>query len=343
MVYTVIAILTIVYFAGIRLAGQASVRDIVIYAALFAVIGFATGPFDSTDVYFYMAQGWQQAHYGVNPYSHVLRDTQASASDPMISNRQMQRSRNPWLDEPIPYGFGFALLTRTIAWLGNGNWWLTFTLFNLLNVGIHASVALLLWKTATRIPGATPKLIVYLYAWSPLVVLQSLANVHNDIIMASLIVLAFYFLLSGRERWATPALVVAGFVKYVAFALVPFGLIFVYRRRSRIEALKSAAMSLLAGMLISLPYVWDLRSFKLQELMTQLSESTGSLHAFITFSYRAVMHHFFQGTDNLDAFSQATKVMLWVTVAIFAAYQLRRAWLFTRSGPLEIADRWTSI
>ena len=343
IVYATIAILTLVYFAGIRLVGQARLRDIVIYATLFAVIGFATGPFDSTDVYFYMAQGWQQAHYGVNPYSHVLRDTQPEAPDPMISSQHMERNRNPWLDQPIPYGFGFALLIRAIAWLGGGNWWLTFTLFNLLNVAIHASVAVLLWKTAALIPGATPKLIVYLYAWSPLVVLQYLANVHNDIIMASLIVLAFYFLLSGRERWVTPVLVVAGFVKYVAFALVPFGLVFVYRRRSRVEAMKSAAMSLLAGMLISLPYVWDLRAFKLQQFLAQLSESTGSLHAFITFSYRAVMNHFFQSSVNLDAFSEATKVMLWAIVAMFGIYQLRRSWLFSRSGPMEVADRWTSI
>jgi len=96
-------------------------------------------------------------------------------------------------------------------------------------------------------------------------------------------------------------------------------------------------------MLISLPYVWDLRAFKLQQFLAQLSESTGSLHAFITFSYRAVMHHFFEGSVDLDAFSQTTKVMLWAIVAMFGIYQLRRAWLFSRSGPMEVADRWTSI
>src|SRR5262249_46345906 len=150
----------------------------------------------------------------------VLRDIPNGLRDPMIGSRWMSLNRNPWLDEPLPYGFGFALLTRVLAWLGGGNWWLTYALFNLTNLTIHGAVSFLLWRTANLLPGSEPKLVLYLYAWSPLIVLQFLINLHNDILMASFIVLAFYFLLRGRAVWALPALVAAGFVKYAAFALV---------------------------------------------------------------------------------------------------------------------------
>jgi hypothetical protein len=341
-IYIIIGALTLLYFTGIRMVRETSVRDILVCGAVFAVIGFAAGPFDSTDVFFYIAQGWNQTNYDANPYSDVLRDNPSGLKDPMIATRWMQLNRNPWLDEPIPYGFGFALLTRFIAWVGSGNWWLTLALFNLLNLAIHAAVGWLLWRTAALIPGTNPKLILYLYAWSPLIVLQYLANVHNDIIMASLIVLAFYLMLSGRVAWALPAIVAAGFVKYVAFALAPFALTYVYRRHGRKQAIKAVVMSIAVGVAVSFPYVWELQSFKLDAFLAQLTESTGSLHAFVTFSYRAISRLILSETPGLESFSSIAKIGLWSIVAAWALYQLSKSWR-RKGGPREVATRWTSI
>src|SRR5262245_28290962 len=99
----------------------AAASTVVSFAVLLGAIGFVTPPFDSTDVFFYMAMGWQQAHYGANPYSRVLRDVDGSDRDPMIQNEWMWRNRNPWLDIPMPYGPLFAVVARTIAWLNRGN------------------------------------------------------------------------------------------------------------------------------------------------------------------------------------------------------------------------------
>jgi hypothetical protein len=53
----------------------------------------------------------------------VLRNVAGATEDPMIQNEWMARNRNPWLDIPMPYGFLFALVARTIAWLGRGSFW----------------------------------------------------------------------------------------------------------------------------------------------------------------------------------------------------------------------------
>src|SRR6185369_5473454 len=172
--------LVIFYFWGLKFVPRASTRVIVTFAIAVGVAGFMTPPFDSTDVFFYMATGWQQTHYGSNPYSELLRTVDGALEDPMIQNEWMARNRNPWMDIPLPYGFLFALISRTIAWLGDGNFWLTLVLFNSLNVLMHAGTALFLWKAGKLLPDGSGKVMLYLYTWNPFVIFQYLADVHND-------------------------------------------------------------------------------------------------------------------------------------------------------------------
>jgi hypothetical protein len=122
------------YFLGAKFAARATTSVILAFAVGIGVIGFLTVPFDSTEVFCDMATGWEQAHYGSNPYSVTLRDVDGAFHDPMINNAWMAQNRNPWLDEPTPYGFLFALVSRAIAWLGGGKFWLTLALFSFLNL-----------------------------------------------------------------------------------------------------------------------------------------------------------------------------------------------------------------
>src|SRR5206468_2622529 len=68
--------LVTLYFWGLKFAKRAATSAIVIFAIGVGVVGFFTPPFDSTDIFFYMATGWQQAHYGANPYSVSLRSVE---------------------------------------------------------------------------------------------------------------------------------------------------------------------------------------------------------------------------------------------------------------------------
>ena len=234
----------------------------------------------------------------------------------MISTRWMQLNRNPWLDEPIPYGFGFALLTRALATVGNGNLWLTFWLFDLVNLLVHAAVAWLLWSTAHLIPGAEPKLVLYLYSWSPLVVLQYLADVHNDIIMAGLIVLAFYFLFTGRYLFSMPALVAAGFIKVrrVCAATVHDDQ---DQRAPRMEKRAEIHRVVVAARSRDQHSIHlGRRSLKAERLIAQLTESPGSLHAFLLFSYRAAGPLLAIEHENLDTLSTSVKFILWAIVEL---------------------------
>ena len=335
--------LAVLYFVGMRHVREAQMRDVVIFGALFALIGFISVPFDSTDVFYYMAQGWGQTHYNANPYSNVLRDIPDGLNDPMIGSAWMTGNVNPWLDEPLPYGFVFAWITRGIAFLGSGYLWPTLALFTLFNLLIHASVTYLLWKTSSLLPNGDGKLVVYLYAWNPLVVLQFLANVHNDIIMGALIVLAFYLMMTRKTLWVLPTLIAAGLVKFVALALAPFAMIWVSRRHGWKPALKGLALGVAIAVAISVPYLRDFRSFKFHDLVVQLTESKGSLHAFIVLTARAVARVVHAPPLDLATLSWFTTGLLWLVVAVFTAREMNRSWTNRRGDMIEVSSRWTAV
>jgi hypothetical protein len=335
--------LGLLYFLGLRIAQAAATSVIVVFACCAAFIGLMTPPFDSTDVYFYMATGWNQAHYGANPYSVSLREVAANANDPMMQNEWIRRNRNPWLDIPMPYGFLFALVSRGIAWLGRGSFWRTLALFDLMNLGFHAGTAALLWKAGKLLPEGSGKVMLYLYAWNPFVVLQYLVDLHNDIIVAFLVLLAAYCVLKDRPVWSLPLLVAAGLVKYITFVLAPFAFVFLVRHRSWKEGFKGIAWSIALVAVTAAPYIHDAPSFKYSLIWAQLSESSGSLHTFLVYSLRGIgkvwplMHG---APPVVGVFLQ---IALWMFFAVFVGRELWLTWHARSEEPLMMLQRWTSI
>jgi hypothetical protein len=338
-----IAGLVILYFYGLKFAGRAATSTIVVFAVLVGAVGFVTPPFDSTDVFFYMATGWQQSHYGGNPYSGVLRNVSGAAEDPMIQNEWMTRNRNPWLDIPMPYGFLFALVSRTLAWLGRGSFWATLALFDFLNLIMHAGIALLLWKAGRFLPEGNGKVVLYLYTWNPFVVLQYLADLHNDILVAFLVVLAAYLLLRDRPLWSIPFLVASGLIKYITFILVPFAFIFLVRRKGWKDGARALLISAVMFVATAVPYIGQVSSFKYKLIAAQVSESSGSLHAFIVYSFRSLGRVWPSLINFVPGFGAATKIALWAIFAVFILRELYVSWKESSEEPLLMIHRWTSI
>lgn len=321
--------LATVYGAGyraVRLSKAGSrVRTIGGFTALFAILGGLTYPFHSTDVFAYVTNGWLQTEYGLNPYVSVPRDVEAWHEDSMLANPGMRNNRNPWPDLPIPYGFLFAHVTRVISWLGGGHFMVTVALFKLLSAGVFAASAWLLWKCAARLGLERPDLILYLFGWSPLIILHHVANGHNDLLMALLALVGLYTLLIGREGWSIPAVVAAGLVKYAALPLVPFALIFVKRTHGwRTTLAGSFAAGLLFG-LVSYPYLREFDRFKLHLIVAQMTESTGSPQTFLFYVYRLIAS-VTGWLPDASAFQSAVRVVFVSGLVILAAAQLWRMW-----------------
>ena len=329
-----IGIPSILYFLGVRFVKRSSLPVIVGFGVLFASLSSVTLPFDSTDAAYYIAAGWHQSHYGENPYTSVMREIPGLDSDKVINNRWMEANKNPWKDSPFPYGFGFAILTRTIAWLGAGNWWAMLALLDGVNLLVHLCMSVLLWKTVRFVPGADPRLVLYLYAWNPMVLMQSLANAHNDILMAFGILAAAYFVLRGDAKWSIPLLVVAGLIKYGALVLLPFAVLAAWRSQGRKATLKASALGGLLGILAMIPYWPSGVGFKLELWLLQSTESGGSLHAFAATLFRLAPSLRFAGP--------ALQILLTLGFLCFLIHQFMRS-VRIQLSVVSMIQMWTTL
>jgi hypothetical protein len=317
-----LAAIALCYFRAIRHAFVP--RNITLkFAIAFSIVGFSALPFDSTDVFFYMATGWEQARYDTNPYTHTLREIPEYDSDEMITNKWMARNGNPWLDLPLPYGFGFAAVSRTLAWLGLGNWWITLGLFSALNLITHVMIAVLIWRISSLLPGGNPEKALLLYTWNPLVITQFLANDHNDLLMGLFIILAAYFLAIRRPVLVLPALVAGGLIKFLAFALVPLAAVAVARMYGRKAVVFGALVSASIASVVAVPYFRDPEPFMTPVITGQVFESSGSLHRFIDVAFiRPASTAWTPLRQMLPDVLLGLRIALWILFGVFACHQV---------------------
>jgi hypothetical protein len=153
-------------------------------------------PMALTDVFNYINYGRLEVVHHLNPYTTIPILEPHSDPSFALSN---------WHELLSPYGPLFTLLTFAVVPLGvAGSFWA------LKGILVLASLAtiFLVWRCA-RLLGRDPVRAIALVGLNPIVLLWGLGGDHNDFLMLSCIVLGFYLLLLGRERWAQANLAAA--------------------------------------------------------------------------------------------------------------------------------------
>ncbi len=307
-----------------------SVANVLLPAVPLVIVSFLTIPYDSTDVFLYSDMGWAQAHYGMNPYSQVLRSIPGIENDPMIAKHWMNANKNPWLDLPFVYGFAFALMARFLAWLGGGNWWLTVGLFKIINVIAYASICALLWTMARYFDDSRPDRTLYLFAWSPLVLQHHIANAHNDLIVGCLLLFAVKLLLDSRGIWAPAVLLVATLVKYITLPIIPVFIWYIGKREGRYHAVLSIMIAMAMLSILSAPFIGDVSGFRFDLIASQIGKTTaGSLYSFVYYVCR------FVAPGWNDAFGLMVRLLLWSGSAAIVGWKLFE---FCRKAKPELQD-----
>ena len=325
LAFLTVGALLLLYWMGYRALqhqSEASWRGVVLPAIPLVALSFITIPYDSTDVFFYMDVGWAQTHYGMNPYTQVLRDIPNSEKDPMIRPDWMKTDKNPWLDLPMVYGFLFAVLVKVLAWAGHGYWWLTLAFFKGINVAAYAVCCRILWLMSKAAGSLRPDLPVYLFAWSPLVLQHFIANAHNDLIVGCGVLVATYLLSSRQYASLAPAALVAvALIKYVTVPLVFISLWLVARQRGHRQASLALMVCGIVILLSASPYIGELRAFRLDLISAQLNKVTaGSLDAFVFYLYRTASR-WIVPPSSIETFGFLLKMLLWSIGAFVIAVE----------------------
>src|SRR5439155_1709181 len=138
-------------------------RAIVGFAAAFCVVALLIVPFDDIDLCCYINIGWEQAHYGLNPYTCPLAEVPGWEHDPMF--------RPYWQFTPSAYGVLFTAIARLVCRAGHGDWWLTLQLFRAVNVVAFGLTGWVVWSCCRRLGRPHPERALYLLLWNPLLVM----------------------------------------------------------------------------------------------------------------------------------------------------------------------------
>ncbi len=242
-------------------------------------------PFHSTDIFGYINRGWQQLHYGLNPYVFTIAQIHGWAQDPMLTDH--------WVNNPSPYGFLYLLLAKGLCMLGGGDKTATVYVFKLSNLLIHFAIAELIWTGATLIHrrwGSIkhPELPLYLYLFNPLILIHSIANGHNDLWMGGFILLAAVCVLSEAWVWLIPSLIAATLFKYGAVVILPMALLLLVKKREWKALLWGCVIAFVLFIVSGFPYLGDWAAFHLKEIDRNAFVSHGSLHSFIYSIYKTI-------------------------------------------------------
>lgn len=203
-------------------------QDMFKFILIVAVIFFIMLPLTSTDVFYYMGTGWNEAHYGINPYYTSVEDVLDTTQ---VEDAMLIRTPNVWKGTTIVYGPLWPFICKLLSGLSGGNVALGLLIYKLFNLGIHIGNIVLMDKITRG-----KNVFTLLYALNPLLLFDGLTNVHNDILVIFFILLALYFFIR-KKKMLLPVifLALATAVKYFAILLIPFLVIYYYRKKKPLK------------------------------------------------------------------------------------------------------------
>jgi hypothetical protein len=274
------------YLYGVRLAAPAGDESdqppvpaslVFLGSAVLAAGSILAYPLTAIDLFIYAirTRGW--ALYGLNPLTTAPE--QLPAGDPWLN------LAGEWIDAASPYGPAWELLSRGAFTLSGGGFLAHLLALKLLAALAYLGCVWLVYDTLQQLRPEWATAGTLAFAWSPLTLLESVQNGHNDIVMSFFLLAASWVFVGwqlkghraqtidpavGTElpeqatRWLTTGLAplficvflaLSILIKFVTIVTLPFFLLgLVSRREDLIRRLASmAGYALLVALLVALP------------------------------------------------------------------------------------------
>lgn len=263
-------------------AGGPSLRFILLTTALFSLPLMLTFPVNATDVYRYFVRGRVTAVYRLSPFSFPPA---AFPSDRYVS------LAGEWAGATSPYGPVWELVAGGITALSGGNVQSALCLFKGLGALLHLAVAALVWLALRDAPPDRRSARTLLWAWNPALLLISVVNGHNDVLMLFWLLLGTVLVQRGRFAGRSPCNTIAGLIVMALapltkpIGLLPLPLFYVAALRrtpdagGRIRLLCAGGLgTLVVALLAFMPFASSVGT--LLELMRRLQQEAGSAAGF---------------------------------------------------------------
>lgn len=291
-------------------------RTILSWTALCGAVLIFTTPFHSSDIFGYLNRGFQQSFFQTNPYLTTISQIPQWQNSPLLHAH--------WIDNPCPYGFFFARLTDWVTRWSGPSFTAAFLLFKLLNCLLVLASTWLVAKISRLLGHANPWLAAYCWGANPLVLLHTMGNGHNDIIMVFLLLTALWALLSQRFQWTClPLLTLSILTKYASLLAAPFMLLALWRKKAMRSLLLGLGLSALLLLWLGADYVDPTQPWPWNALLDNAGKPQHSMISLLANALYYPLKWFHAPARDIQAqFLSVIKPLFWAGFASFYGWRL---------------------
>jgi hypothetical protein len=165
----------------------------------------------SYDLFNYIFDARIVTFYHLNPYQHKALDF---LGDPMLGFMH-------WTHRLYPYGPSWLLFTIPLSFLGFQKLLPTMILFKGLEMLGYLGGCFYLYRILKKLAPQKALIGLTLFAFNPLVIVESLVSAHHDILMMGLVLAAFWNLIERKYLKAWVLFILSIGIKYVTGLLLP--------------------------------------------------------------------------------------------------------------------------
>lgn len=169
-------------------------------------------PYLSADLFNYLFDAKIILNYHANPYTHRPLD---------FPNDEWLRFMR-WVHRYSPYGPVWLLLSVVPSVLGFGKFVITLFNFKVLMAAFHLLNCLIIYKILFKLNPKNQMLGTSFYALNPLVLIEGVVNAHNDVVLATFILLPVYLLSNQKPLLSILANIIGTLVKYIPAINLPW-------------------------------------------------------------------------------------------------------------------------
>lgn len=180
----------------------------------------------SSDVFYYLGVGRLESEYNQNPYYTTIKQFVDENNHELNKDTVLAQGYiNYWSDTAVVYGPIWQIICKGIGALSFGNIDIGLLVFKLVNATVHIMNCYLIYKITGK------KVFALIYGLNPFILIEGIMCVHNDMFVLLFTFIALYFMIKKKKLAISMIfLAFATAVKYVSILLLPFMIIYYFRK-----------------------------------------------------------------------------------------------------------------
>lgn len=259
----ILSILTLLYILIIKQRETLfkTSKNMYIFILIISLIFVAVVPFVCSDVFYYLGIGRLDSTYNQNPYYVTIKDYVEQANNIKYLETDTVLAQgyiNDWSDSTVVYGPIWTLICKIIATFSFGNIDIGLLIFKLINVIVHILNCYLIYKISGK------KIFTCIYGLNPFILIEGIAQVHNDMFVLLFAMLSLYFLTKKKNIVLSVIfLAISTGIKYFTIILLPFIIIYHFRKEKPLKRFyKCIQYGLLFLVILIIPYLFYIKDMQ---------------------------------------------------------------------------------